>query len=256
VLSKVTHGRTLQEIHPLAAQWTTRVMEYFQATFPTFKEGGQFAYGSFISTTYLGIDAEVNNILNNLNFRVGVLEAVLANMQTIYEFRPDTARLYIQDIDSFAKVRDINHQQIEHLLHDSAIDIPEKDVKAALIGIVGEFFVPKDWGGETEDIYTSRVLFSGNRIQTSMLLKGGGTIKGRETHLADLGKNGDQISRMVKSTTTDLFIVQSVKPIAQDIIHDLEVHIAKLRANGQHCYYCVIDGQDTALLLYAYGYRS
>jgi hypothetical protein len=250
------NGRTREEIYPDAEQWTRRVMEYFQATFPTFKEGGQFLNGSFISTTRSGMDAVVNDILNTLNFRVGVLETVLANMETIYEFRPETARLYIQDIDSFAKVRDINHQQIEHLLHDGAIDIPEKDVKAALTGIVGELFLAKDWGGETEDIYTSRVLFSGNRTQTSMLLKGGGTINGRVTHLADLGRNGDQISRMVKSTTTTLFIVQSVKPIAQEIIHTLDAHIAQLRTQGQHSYYCVVDGQDTAMLLYAYGYRS
>jgi hypothetical protein len=37
------------------------------------------------------------------------------------------------------------------------------------------------------------------------------------------------------------------------IVNTFEVFIADQRKKGNHCYYCIIDGQDTATILYAYG---
>ncbi len=39
--------------------------------------------------------------------------------------------------------------------------VPEETVKRALAGLIGENFVPKDWGGEQSDLYTSRVFARG-----------------------------------------------------------------------------------------------
>jgi hypothetical protein len=35
-----------------------------------------------------------------------------------------------------------------------------------------------------------------------------------------------------------------------------EALIAQQRERGNPCYYCIIDGQDTATILYAYDYLS
>ena len=51
-----------------------------------------------------------------------------------------------------------------------------------------------------------------------------------------------------------LYILQSVKPIAHEIIETFEALIKDQRSKGNHCYYSVIDGQDTATIFYAYGF--
>ncbi len=139
-------------------------------------------------------------------------------------------------------------------LKNGFLDIPEERVKTALLEILGQSYQPNDWGGETEDIYTSYIWLNGERVQTSIILKGGGTIRGRETHLGNLGKNGDQLEHMMRTNSSKLFIIQSVKPIGQDIINAAQAFVSQHWAQGNKCYFCIVEGQDTAMLLYAYGF--
>jgi transposase len=69
----------------------------------------------------------------------------------------------------------------------------------------------------------------------------------------DLGAS-NQLERMMRTGSSKLYILQSVRPVGQDIVNTFEVFIKDQRNNGNHCYYCIIDGQDTATILYAYGY--
>ena len=48
----------------------------------------------------------------------------------------------------------------------------ETQVKSAFAEIIGEPTVPKDWAGESSDLFTSRLVIDGQRISTAFLLKG------------------------------------------------------------------------------------
>lgn len=71
-------------------------------------------------------------------------------------------------------------------------------------------------------------------------------------HIADCGKRGDQIVRLF-DTPADLFVVQYVGPITDLLIKDVQSKIEALKSMGKKGNFLIIDGQDTARLLYAYG---
>ena len=124
-------------------------------------------------------------------------------------------------------------------------------MQLALEQILGVPFHKKDWGGEVNDLYTANVMVNGNRRATGFLLKGPG-IGRKEMTIADCGKNGDQIVRLF-ATPADLFVVQYVGPIADMLVRDVQGKVAELRAQGKVAHFLIIDGQDTARLLYGYG---
>lgn len=83
------------------------------------------------------------------------------------------------------------------------------------------------------------------------MLKGPG-IGRKEMTIADCGTNGDQLVRLY-TTPANLFVVQYVGPIAEAIIKDAEGKTAVLRAQGREAHFLILDGQDTARVLFAYG---
>lgn len=72
--------------------------------------------------------------------------------------------------------------------------VPEADIKAAFAALIGEPVVPKDWGGESSDLFSARVEVNGDRVSAAFLLKGPSRFHPMTP--ADLGKNGDQIGRL------------------------------------------------------------
>lgn len=233
--------------------WSQRIVVYLNDTFPSKKESGQFLFLPANSSSYDDMDPKIQKTINTAASRIKVLELILDNLSNYYQFEPDEKRLFIQSIDSFARVRNFNSEQVQGFLCNGFLNVSEQRIKEALLQIIGQSYVQKDWGGESEDIYSPLILLNGTRVQTSMILKGNGTIRSNETHLGDLGANGDQLERMMRTTSSKLYIVQSVKPLGQDIINSIEAFIDQQRSRGNHCYYCAIDGQDTAMLMHAYG---
>jgi len=244
------HDTTVSVAHDT---WVQQVAEYLRVTFPTAKELGQFLYTPGMSVSYNNTSPEVSNTIINVDKRLKVLESVLDKLTDYYEFSIDRQRIYIQDIDSFSKVRGVNTDEVQPYLKNGFLNVSEEQVKQGLVQIIGQSYIPKDWGGETEDIYTSHILLNGQRVQASIILKGPGTVKSnRETQLGNLGKNGDQLDRMFRSPSSELFIIQSVKPFAQNVVNTAEAHIQQKRSQNSNSHYCIIDGQDTAMLLFAY----
>ena len=129
----------------------------------------------------------------------------------------------------------------------------EDTIKRAFAEIIGEQFVTNDHGGETEDLYTSRFLLNGQRVRSSITFNGPGKVQAKETRMKDLGAS-NQLERMMRTDSSKLYILQSVRPVGQDIVNTFEVFIKDQRNKGNHCYYSIIDGQDTATILYAYGF--
>jgi hypothetical protein len=162
-------------------------------------------------------------------------------------------RLMIEDIDNFERVRLISPHEVSHLLDESGyIDISEDAVQCALEQILCVPTHKKDWGGEINDLYTSNLSISGVRIPTAFMLKGKG-LKRSELRISDCGKNGDQLVRLFESIAY-LFVIQFVGKISEAVIADVQGKVSMKRAGGKPAWYLIIDGQDTARLLYAYGH--
>ncbi|MDG2531265.1 hypothetical protein [Caulobacter endophyticus] len=155
------------------------------------------------------------------------------------------ARVYVDQIDTFAAVRNVKPPKAADLAQLRAM--PEEVVKASFADIIGEPFVPKDWGGETSDLQTSQVQIEGARVSSAFIFKGPG-LKG-SLHPANMGKRGDQLLRAFREPA-DLIVVQHCDKIENTVATTAEafaINPARPRR------YCIIDGSDTWRLLRAYG---
>lgn len=161
------------------------------------------------------------------------------------------ARLFLDEIDSFSKIREVSPDVVAPLLNNGYLDMSEDAVQHALEQILAVSFHKKDWGGEVNDLYTPNVLVDGTRRATAFLLKGNGLQK-KTMEIKNCGANGDQVVRLFQSPA-DLFVIQFVGNISEAVIHHTESEVARLKAQGRHVQFVTIDGQDTARLLYAYG---
>lgn len=159
---------------------------------------------------------------------------------------PSYQHVYVDDIDSFSKVRRIKPEDVKDLV---PLGVSEEKVKFSLAEIIGEKFVPKDWPGEKSDLYSSHVAMNGKRIDAAFLLKGPSV---KVLTIDKLGTRGNQILRLTKEPAR-LFVVQHIGKIDSDVIEHLEVSVAEQsRRRSILLYYCVMDGTDTARVLVAY----
>ena len=153
--------------------------------------------------------------------------------------------IHVDQIDNFALVKDYS----DRLTKSSLIklkDIPERDVKAAFAEIINEPQIPKDWGGESSDLFSSYVRVDGERKSTAFALKG--PSKFRPMTTAALGKNGDQISRLFDDPA-DLYVLQHCHEIVNDV---RKIMRAFANQFGKQSLFCVIDGYDTIRILETY----
>lgn len=154
-------------------------------------------------------------------------------------------KIYLEDIDSFKRTR--NKKQ---LVQVDISKISEKKFKDGVKKIIGEKGTFTDWGGEKNDLLSSRVIYNGRRIATAFAFKGPGK-KGKLTP-AKMGKNGDQIQRLF-NTSGDLFILQYWHQI-DDSVHEQMEAFAKLKSisDMKTILYSVLDGADSEKLVSAY----
>jgi hypothetical protein len=150
----------------------------------------------------------------------------------------------VDDIDSFVKVKRIK------VSPPISKPLAEKVIKAGFQKIIGEKGKFTDWGGESNDLFSSRIVLNGSRKSVAFGFKGKAT-KGVLTP-RKLGKNGDQIQRLFKSPAV-IFLIQYQGQIDQSVIEQLRMFaIAKSVTEGTKIFYGVIDGQDTSRLIKAY----
>lgn len=148
-------------------------------------------------------------------------------------------------IDSFAKMRDAPFSRTKRDL-ELLRAVPERDVKQAIAEIIGEPDVPKDWGGERSDLFSSRVRLGGKRISAAFAFKGPAEFK--PLTFAGLGKNGDQIDRLF-TEPADLLVLQHCHQITPAVRGAMRAYAQRM---GNPRLFCVIDGYDTVRLLRAY----
>lgn len=179
-------------------------------------------------------------------------EAKISNQKAgLSRFTTKPCRIHVDDIQNFSKIRNIDFESVSSFLGENGyLEISENKIKNALEQILCEEYHKKDWGGEYNDLYTSNVLLEKTRRATAFLLKGNG-LKVRTMEIKHCGKNGDQLIRLFESPA-ELFVIQFVGNISEAIVKDVEGKVEQLRARGKEAYYCIINGVDTARLLYAY----
>ncbi len=152
----------------------------------------------------------------------------------------------IDELEQFKKVKGIKRMSV------TAVPLAEKNFKKGIQKIIGEAGTFTDWGGEPNDLLSTRVKIKSTRVAAAFAFKGPGK-KGILTP-AMMGKNGDQIARLFKSSAT-LFILQYWNQVADSIYDAMKVYATFRSVNGvgELIHYCVIDGQDSAQLINAYG---
>ncbi|HEY5748600.1 MAG TPA: hypothetical protein VIU12_21165 [Chryseolinea sp.] len=152
--------------------------------------------------------------------------------------------LTIDDLSSFKKISKFKTTKI------NIEKLSETDFKNGIKKIIGESGIFKDWGGEVNDLLTTKILYKNKRIRTAFAFKGPGK-KGKLTP-ARMGKNGDQIPRLF-SSPAELFVIQYWDQIDQSVI-ELVQTFAKLKSvmEGKKIYYCIIDGYETKRIVEAY----
>ncbi len=159
--------------------------------------------------------------------------------------KPKITAVTVDDIDSFHNVRKFS--KIDGSLNLEKT--PEQQIKTGLQRIIGETQTFKDWGGEKNDLYTNKLWFKGKRRTAAFALKGKAT-KGTLTP-GKMGKNGDQIARLVGSAAEMFFIVYHGK-IDESIVSQLETFALGKSLAGKAIWYGVIDGDDLNRLYQAY----
>ena len=232
-------------------QWGDDVINGLTSIFPTELENNLFSNPEIPFGAVSG-DYQYQSMVRRFKHFIRGLETIRQSSLSQYTDLPIQDRLYIEDIDSFQKVRDINPAMVASFLQNEFLGWTEDQVQLALEQILGVSFHKEDWAGEINDLYTANVVVSGSRRATGFLLKGPGIGRKKEMTIADCGRNGDQLVRLF-TTPADLFIVQYVRRIAEMLIKDVQGKVTEMQSQGKTAHFLIIDGQDTARLLHAYG---
>lgn len=230
--------------------WANKVVESLGRIFPTQLETHLFLDPEIPFGAVSG-DYKYQSTLLRCRHFVRGLNTIRLRSLPEYTDLPLDARLYVEDIDSFRKVRDVNPATVMDVLKDGYLDRSEDSVQTALERILSVSFHKKDWGGELNDLYTANVLINGARHETAFLLKGNG-LRSPTMEIKHCGVNGDQILRLCRSPAK-LFVVQFVGRISEAIVSDIDGKVRHARSQGRDVWYCIMDGQDTARVMRAYG---
>jgi hypothetical protein len=149
----------------------------------------------------------------------------------------------VDEVDSFARVKKSRSP-------GDGGPMSERRFKEGMQRVLGEKGKFQDWGGEGNDLWTTRLRLSGKRRATAFAFKGRGTT-GKLTP-RKMGKNGDQIQRLFRSPA-DVFLVQYWGQIDESVVEQMQAFAtAKSWAEGREIWFGVIDGDDSNRLIDSY----
>lgn len=150
----------------------------------------------------------------------------------------------IDDIDSFSAVKPIKPSLTK------LVGMPEHAFKNGVKNVIGEKGLFVDWGGEKNDLLSTRLSYKGSRRRVAFAFKGPG--KGGTLTPAKMGKNGDQIQRLF-SSDADFYLLQYWNQIDESVPEQMNLFAtAKSYSENREIFYGVIDGSDSVRLVAAY----
>ncbi|MGN9811477.1 hypothetical protein ACTMSW_19235 [Micromonospora sp. BQ11] len=155
------------------------------------------------------------------------------------------ARVYPSDIGQFSGIDFAS--PFAEAEGEAVLRVPEDTVKRAFAELLGEPYVPKDWGGERSDLYTSRVFARGRQLSAAWLFKGPGFPRAMDVKA--LGKNGDQIDRLF-TEPAELLVLQHCHQIKPSVVGMMDAYAHDVRHPR---FYMIIDGADTGRILRSLG---
>lgn len=223
--------------------WLHKCLGSLQDIFPTPQEA--ITLKNAQGSGSLKMNVKWASLTADIKAKLSTLEGIITSVDS-YSIEM-TDELFIEDIDSFAKARDINPRQVKRLL---PLNLSVDQVRTFLGEILGEPLRRPDEGDAATDIFASTVTTGGNRARTALLLKGA-TTRGKLT-LKKCGKHGEQIARLV-AVPAELYMLQHLDQIESRVIRELKTKIQLLNGEGKQCRICLVDGMDTARILVAYG---
>lgn len=164
-----------------------------------------------------------------------------------YIWPTSRGELFVDGIDNFAVVAKVPTPSTSEVA--VLRNISEEQIKIAFAEILGEPDIPKDWGGERSDLFTTQLRVEGYRLSAAFAFKGAaGGKKFREMRIADLGKNGDQIERLC-TEPADVLVIQHCHKIGSAVRNTVRAFCNQI---GRQRKYCLISGHDTVRVLKAY----
>jgi len=223
--------------------WLHKCLGSLQDIFPTPQEA--ITLKNAQGSGSLKMNVKWASLTADIKAKLSTLEGIITSVDS-YSIEM-TDELFIEDIDSFAKARDINPRQVKRLL---PLNLSVDQVRTFLGEILGEPLRRPDEGDAATDIFASTVTTGGDRARTALLLKGA-TTTGKLT-LKKCGKHGEQIARLV-AVPAELYMLQHLDQIESGVIRELKTKIQSLNGEGKQCRICLVDGMDTARILVAYG---
>lgn len=148
----------------------------------------------------------------------------------------------LDDITSFSKAK--KSKQL------SPQPLGELSFKQGIQNIIGEKGKFQDWGGEKNDLLTTRITIRGKKKRVAFAFKGKGT-SGVLTP-KKMGKNGDQIQRLFE-TSADVFILQYWGSIHERVLEQMEGW-AQLKSykDEKDIFFGIINGVDSMKIITAY----
>ncbi|MBT8226141.1 MAG: hypothetical protein HKP61_06450 [Dactylosporangium sp.] len=155
------------------------------------------------------------------------------------------ARVYPSDIGQFSGIDFVS--PFAEAESEAVLRVPEGTVKRAFAELLGEPYVPNDWGGERSDLYTSRVFARGRQMSAAWLFKGPGFPRAMDVKA--LGKNGDQIDRLF-TEPAELLVLQHCHQIKPSVVGMMDAYAHDVRHPR---FYMIIDGADTGRILRSLG---
>jgi hypothetical protein len=134
-------------------EWAKEVRKGLKEIFPTDLQANYFVTQEVLPRfSHRRINQRVGELMDSLPRFFTRLKIILDNDLDRYTDLPIQDRLYVEDIDSFAKVRDINPAMVTPFLNKGFLDRSEDQVQLALEQILDVPFHRKDWGGEINDL--------------------------------------------------------------------------------------------------------
>ncbi len=149
-------------------------------------------------------------------------------------------------IDQFSSIRGIYEKEKSAPKLVRLKEVPEEKIKNAFAEIIHEGNIPKDWGGEKSDLFSSNISIDKRFMSTAFLFKGPSRFK--PMAVVDLGKNGDQIDRLF-SEPADLLVLQHCHKITTAVRNTMRAYASRVHDLRK---FCIIDGYDTIRLFTAY----
>lgn len=169
--------------------------------------------------------------------------SVLSQLKIQKTLHYQDLEIAIEKIDSFSNINKIARSEVKEGV------LSEDEIQLKFEKILEESHHKKDWGGETNDLYTSNLIINGERYRAAFLLKGSG-MRGRLT-IAKCGTNGDQILRLFKCPA-DIFVIQYVSEIDEAVVEEARQKTIGVRSQNPRAQFCIIDGLDTQRIMSAY----